>query len=375
MSTMAGTARRMAALHAVTLGGLRYDWLMSCLGLIFTGGLYLDGWAHNHGRVDESFFTPWHAFLYGAYGVVALLLVGTLLFNRSRGRPIQAALPAGYSLSLLGVMLFGAGGVGDLIWHELFGIEESLEALFSPTHLMLGLGMGLVVTGPLAAAWQRDAVRLTWRTAGPALLSLLSLLSVLTFFTLYAHPLAANIAGARHHTHTESGQIAGTASVLLMTVVLMGPVLLALVRWQLPRGGLLLVWGVNTVAMAVVNWHSSHTRWLLLAMVGAVVASEVLYGLWRPHVGPRAALRRFAFAAPLLLMGSYFGVLLMTEGTLWSVHMWAGVVVEAALVGWLLSYMVLPPILPNVNSDFVNPDFVNDDFVSSDSVGSDSAYH
>jgi hypothetical protein len=338
----------MAALQGLRLGGLRYDWLMSGLGLIFTGGLYLDGWAHNHGRVDESFFTLWHAFLYGAFGLVALLLVGTLLFNRGQGLRMHAALPAGYQLSLLGVILFGAGGVGDLIWHELFGIEESLDALFSPTHLVLGIGMGLIVTGPLRAAWQRAAVRLTWRTAGPALLSLLSLLSVLTFFTLYSHPLAANIAGARHDSYSESGQIAGAASVLLMTVILMGPVLLVLMRWQLPRGGLLLVWGVNTVAMAVVNWHHSHTRWLLLAMVGAVVVLEVLYGIWQPHGGHRSALRRFAFAAPLLLMGSYFSALLMTEGTSWTVHLWAGVIVEAALVGWLLSYAVLPPALPSV---------------------------
>ena len=37
--------------------------LISC-AIVF--GLYIDGWAHNHGFVDDSFFTPWHAVLYGA---------------------------------------------------------------------------------------------------------------------------------------------------------------------------------------------------------------------------------------------------------------------------------------------------------------------
>lgn len=346
MGTMVQSAGRVTAGRSGVVGGLGYDWLMAGVGLVFAGGLYLDGWAHNHGRVDDSFFTPWHAFLYGAYGVVALLLVGTLLFNKRQGTSWQAALPAGYQLSLLGVLVFALGGVGDMIWHEVFGIEESFDALFSPTHLALGIGMGLVVTGPLRAAWLRPGARLTWRMAGPMLLSLLALISTLTFFTFYSHPLSANIAGASHNTHSEAGQIAGAVSVLVMTAILLGPVLLALVRRQFPPGSLLLVWGVNTTAMAVLNWHHSYTRWQLLAMLAAVVVLDGLYQLWRPGAGRRGALRRFAFVAPLLLMGSYFGALLMTEGTRWTVHLWTGVIVEAALVGWLISFLVLPPPQP-----------------------------
>ena len=42
-----------------TLSSLRFDWLMALLGVWLIGGLYLDGWAHNHNPDLETFFTPW----------------------------------------------------------------------------------------------------------------------------------------------------------------------------------------------------------------------------------------------------------------------------------------------------------------------------
>ena len=67
--------------------GLRFDWLISVLNMIFLGGLYLDGWAHNHDRTDESFFTVWHAFFYSGFLLIALLL------NRElRGKNILRAI-------------------------------------------------------------------------------------------------------------------------------------------------------------------------------------------------------------------------------------------------------------------------------------------
>src|ERR687898_883364 len=55
----------------------------------------------------------------------------------------------------VGAGIFAASGVGDLIWHLLFGIEAWMEALLSPTHVGLTLGVGLLVSGPWRAAWLR----------------------------------------------------------------------------------------------------------------------------------------------------------------------------------------------------------------------------
>jgi hypothetical protein len=90
---------------------------------------------------------------------------------------------------LLGVVIFGGGGVGDLVWHTLFGIEKDVEALFSPTHRMLACGVCLIVGGPFRAAWQRRTPLEThWQQQVPLLISLTWMLSACTFMTQVAHP-------------------------------------------------------------------------------------------------------------------------------------------------------------------------------------------
>ncbi|MCC6455795.1 MAG: hypothetical protein IT328_12665 [Caldilineaceae bacterium] len=328
------------------IGGVRFEWAMSLLGLIFLGGLYLDGWAHNHDKTDQSFFTICHAFFYSGFLLIVLLLVTTLWINHRRGIAWNQALPAGYSLSMFGVLLFAVGGVGDMLWHELFGVEADFDALFSPSHLVLALGMALINTGPLRAAWARPGKRLSWTDGGPALLSLTTLVSGLSFLLMASHPLVSTIAGAAHDDGSRFVEIAGVSGVLLTTLFTMGPILLAIRRWRLPAGSLILILGIDTFAMAIVNWHHDYTLWLMLAMFVAVLLVEVVRLRLEPLMEKKNALRVFAALAPFLLMGSYFIALLFTEGTHWSIHLWTGTIVEASLAGWLLSYLVVPPAVP-----------------------------
>lgn len=330
------------------VGGLGFDWSMMLLGLVFLGGLYLDGWAHNHGKVDNSFFTVWHAFFYSGFALVALLLIGTLAVNRLRGLPWQRALPPGYQRALLGVLIFAAGGVGDLIWHELFGIEEDFEALLSPTHLLLGLGLALIVTGPLRAAWQRPGRQPTWWQIAPALLSLTALISDLTFFMMFSHPLFSVTGGRFHHEfNNEVGQIAGVLGLMIVGAIWVAPLLLALRRWILPLGSLTLIWSINLVAMTILGYKQAATIGMAAAMIGAVVVVDL--GLWqlRSRLDTTTLLRLFAFGAPVLLFSAYYLGLLATEGTRWSIHLVTGSVALAGVVGWLLSYLLVPPAMPD----------------------------
>lgn len=332
----------------LAMGGLGFDWAMMLLGSVFLGGLYLDGWAHNHGKVDDSFFTVWHAFFYSGFALVALVLFGTLLVNRLRGLSWHNALPQGYQLSLLGVLIFAAGGVGDLVWHELFGIEEDFEALLSPTHLLLGLGLALVVTGPLRAAWQRPGRQPTWPQILPALLSLTALISDLTFFMMFSHPLFSTTGGRFHHEfNNEVGQVAGVLGLMIVGAILVAPLLLALRRWTLPLGSLTLIWSINTVAMTILGYKQVDIIWMAASMSVAAVLLDL--GLWRlrPRLDPTTLLRLFAFAAPALLFSAYYLGLLATEGTRWSVHLVTGSVAMAGVVGWLLSYLIVPLALPD----------------------------
>jgi hypothetical protein len=179
-------------------GSLRFDWIVTILSAFFIGGGWLDNWAHTHGKVDKTFFTPWHAVLYAAFVVVAAFLVLSLLRNHRKGYPWREALPPGYGLSLLGVMIFAVGGVLDMIWHLLFGIEVSVEALLSPTHLILAFGLVLIVTGPFRAARLHLPAEQTysWIQLLPALLSLTFVLSSFEGFTQYAHPQVSTWAAA-----------------------------------------------------------------------------------------------------------------------------------------------------------------------------------
>jgi hypothetical protein len=126
------TAPRMPA-----SGGLPCDGVTVALGAWRQGGGFLDGWAHHHGRVDAAFFTPWYAVRYTGWLAVAGWVVGALVHHRAPGEAWGRALPPGYGLSVVGVLVCAAGGLGDARWHQRFGVEQRLEALYSQSHVTL----------------------------------------------------------------------------------------------------------------------------------------------------------------------------------------------------------------------------------------------
>ena len=167
----------------------RFDRTMVLLCSWLILGLYIDGWAHRHHQI-ETFFTSWHAILYSGLLAVASLVLVMLYKNRSQGYPWRSTMPVGYGLSLVGLLIFVVGGLGDLIWHEIFGFEHDLEALLSPSHLVLAFSGALMVAGPFRAAWHRPDAQShpSLSTQWPMLVSMTLLLSLFTFFTQFAHP-------------------------------------------------------------------------------------------------------------------------------------------------------------------------------------------
>lgn len=167
-----------------------FDWVMSVLGVLLVAGVFQDGWAHNHGRVDQSFFTPWHAVLYGIMALNGFVLGAVAVYNRFvRKLLLRDALPFAYWPALIGVCIFALGGVFDLWWHTKFGIEEDLQALVSPSHLLLAAGASLILTAPLRSVASRvDTDAGGWLRIGPALLSCIAMMGVIGFFTVYTNP-------------------------------------------------------------------------------------------------------------------------------------------------------------------------------------------
>jgi hypothetical protein len=319
--------------------GLRFDGLMALLTAWFIGGLYLDGWAHSHIPRLETFFTPWHGVLYAGYFACAVALVGTVVLNHARGYSWRQAIPAGYEFALLGAPLFLVGGVADMTWHILFGIEKTVEALLSPTHLLLASSGFLIMSAPFRAAWRRTdaAGSQTWRALLPMLISLLATYSLLTFFTDFASPL----------THfrlvtqavSDSDKSYGVATVIVATTLLMGVVLLLVRRWQLPFGAVTFVMTLNAALMSVFAYE----YWLIPSVFIAGLVADLLISYARPSVKRPGSLRIFAFAVPLVLFLGYFSTLMLLFGITWSIHLWLGASVVAGIIGLLLSYVMVPP--------------------------------
>jgi hypothetical protein len=172
---------------------LRLDWTLAALSLWLIGGFYVDLWAHAHGQVDDTFFTPWHALLYAGAASFVVVLGAVAVTGKPRGVPVRDVLPGPYRMSFLGGVLFGVAGVLDLAWHTVFGFEVNVEALLSPTHLLLATSGLLMLGGPLRSASARlaetPAGSRSWRLAGPFVIPIAMASAVLIAFTQYVNPI------------------------------------------------------------------------------------------------------------------------------------------------------------------------------------------
>lgn len=323
-------------------GSRSFDWGMTlCSGWMLVG-LYLDGWAHRHIPNLETFFTPWHGLLYSGFFATFGLLGVTAWRHHARGWPWLEAVPPGYRLSLIGMVLFLIGGVCDLIWHTLLGVEADIDALLSPTHLILAISGTVIGAGPFRAAWHR-----TQSGAGPSglidhlpmLLSLTLGWSTLTFFTQFTHSFVRPLASGAAPEAWFFPQALELAGILLQSAIMMGLVLLAVLRWRLPFGSLTVMLTVNATLMSLLE---THFRFIAVGCF-AGLAGDALLARLQPSTDRPPAFRLFAGALPAVYYALYFLELKLTTGVWWSIHLWTGAIVMAGLVGWLLSYLVIPP--------------------------------
>jgi hypothetical protein len=326
------------------------------LGLWLTAGLFVDGWAHNNLQALESFFTPWHALFYSGFTACALWLSWVVLREVRSGRTGLAAVPLGYGLGVLGVGVFSLGGAGDLAWHLVFGVEQGLEALLSPTHLMLMMGIGLIVTSPLrAAASSPEGGRSPGvRALLPALLSLTLVTALASFFFMYLSAFTdASPAMTRELWRAEEGPypgdehfvVRGISDVLVTNVVLLVPTLLLLRRWRPPFGALTgLFGGVAVLSSALVAYETALVA-VPAALVGGLVADALVRRL-RPGLERPNALRVVASFVPVALWGAWFVALELRWGLRWSPELWSGTILFAALSGLLLAQLVVGPAPP-----------------------------
>jgi len=311
-------------------------------------GLFLDSWAHLHLASSlETLLTPWHFVFYGGFLACAAFLLTVAWLNHARGYPWRSALPAGYEQCLVGVVIFAVGAFADVLWHLRFGIEKSFEALYSPTHMIVWVGIGFIVAGPLRAAWRRSGPPAKGlRAQLPALLSIALLFALSAAFSQHFNPFYIPWAATPRRPSPQLPPLIleqwnyliyalGLSSVVVQSAILMGFLLAALRRGLLPVGGITLVLGVD---MLIFNAS------MLPAALAGGIAADVMLARLRPMSERVPQFRLFAFFAPFVLYIFYYIELaVMRGGIWWPVNLWVGSIGLAGITGTMVSFLVLPP--------------------------------
>jgi hypothetical protein len=345
---------------AVATGRPRARWgddlAAALLGTWVVGGLFLDGWAHVNQPGLETFFSPWHGVFYAGFLVSTVVLARLIARFQRGGRLDPALIPAGYGLGLVGVALFVTGGLADGVWHTLFGVEVSVAALLSPSHLVLLSGGLLMVTSPVRSAWSSPDLpaRAPALTLLPALWATALATAVVLFFFQY---LSAFVTRAPSTVAPEGPDgllttIVGLASVLVTNLIVVAPVLLLARRWRLPFGTVALIAGVGAVGLTSLREFALGA--LVPAMLAGGLAADLLVAGLRPGPDRPGAFRAVAVLIPLLLWGVWMAVYALAYGIAWPPELWAGVLGMACLSGLGLSVLVLPPAVPDRTWDLPN---------------------
>jgi hypothetical protein len=309
----------------------REDAIAAAIGTWAVVGLMLDGRAHETGAV-ESFFTPWHAVLYSGVAMALAALAVMAARGRMRGGRAVNVLPAGYGLALAGAAVMALAGLGDMVWHAAFGIEEDLAALLSPTHLMLLGGGLLLLTAPLRSAWRRaPAATTSWRQLGAAVVSTTLAAATVGFFVEFASPFhdPGPFSGGGPH----GGPELGVAGMLIDTAIFGGALGLLVRRFGPLSPGMALVLLVGFAALLSLASDFRVAGSVAAAAVAGAFA-EVLMILVTRRLRPATGLRLLLAAAPVPLWLSFFAVLAVRNQFSWEPELWTGSTVLASLTGY-----------------------------------------
>ncbi|HEY8296940.1 MAG TPA: hypothetical protein VIG32_02830 [Candidatus Baltobacteraceae bacterium] len=331
-----------------------FDMLVSVCTLWIATGFFLDAWAHGHVPV-ESFFTPYHGVFYS--GMLALVLVIAIFAasNRRRGYAWRDALPAAYRWPVFGLVIFVVAGFGDLAWHELLGIEEGVDALLSPTHQALGLGIFFLAAGPINSALASRKELRTLSDYVPLIFALATWMELVHFGTAYAFDPAAGRSNAPPSAASFSpGYLTaitigyykigtGVLVVLFQSILIAGFGLFVAAQFRTPPGTLALTYLLgNSAAAAAFTNDTPLLVTVMLMSVAAGAVGDLLIAAIRPSRERVVAYRIFGIAVPVTYFAVYFLATAVTGGVWWDWNVLLGANIWAGVVGLGLTFLTLP---------------------------------
>lgn len=321
--------------------GKKFDTIFCLSVLWLIGGTFTDAWAHNNIPRLETFWTPWHAILYSGLLFLIASVTTVVIINYRRCRNWLQAIPQGYRLAYLAFGLMVLDGLADMTWHLLFGVEQNLDALFSPTHLTGLVCIGLFATAPLYSMYVRRVVPSSFSDyfllATAFLLPYILIVNTTQPFSVFAQiwpittPFTFGI-----------GQLAGIASMVIQAVLFVFFVLHVTRFWTFKPGMFTYILGVVAIGLSIMNqlWFT-----VPVFILGGMILDGAYWYL-KPSSTRILQMRIFSALAAAAPYAVYMIWVSSTMHVVWTAHMIIGSVYVLLMIGWALSYLPYPPQRP-----------------------------
>jgi hypothetical protein len=318
---------------------LKFDWIATILSSIMIFGLYYDIWFHAHFIPEDSntFFTPTHYIFYGGFLLITAFLTTSAVLNYKKEKSWTRLLPPGYEISGVGAILFILGGIFDYYWHSLFGIEQKIAALLSPSHLILVTAVTLITSGPIRSAWRQPKTKTNFFLQLPMIISLVTIFTLFEIMSQFIHPVIRPYASYEYNfIPSYLALTVGIGSILFQTILVMTCVIFFIRKWSLLPGSLTLLFSFSTLILSTFA-TSFNYQIVLMALLSGIICDMLLFIL-RPSSSNQKRFYLFSFLLPIILNTGYFIGLGLPYNIWWSTHIWSGTILLSGLYGFLLCY-------------------------------------
>jgi|TARA_B110000914_G_scaffold53363_1_gene45992 hypothetical protein len=302
----------------------------------FLVGTWIDASAHSYLNVDlESFFTPWHAVLYSGYAfsVLSQAYVKTSIKDYS------------IDVGILGAVIFGIGGGLDLLWHTFLGIEQGVEPLVSPSHLMLFLGAFLMLAYVFASRPSQESLDT------PAVITIGAALSLITFITQFLHPYL-NVGAFLWSREEELA-----AGSLFFQALLASMVFVFIIRFRPTKNQIFIMY---TMSFVYLSFHSVLGNLELMAakvlwgIVFGYLASQITNWYYKTQNKQKmqiatslvAGLYGLLFILYLFSVSIYF-----EQDMVWRFYGLGGLVTVPLLFGYMIGSLGVSPVTREIVSN------------------------
>jgi hypothetical protein len=360
----------------------REDLILMLLAFWPITALMFDGRNHNNEVGQESFFSLAHIILYTGM-TAAAVWVGVVVtrYQLAAGTdwrkllPDLKAIPVGYGVAIIGFIVLGIGGPADFIWHEVYGFEIGVDAIYSPPHLALFLGGLLLTTTGIRAMWAKREIAPDFKWFLPVTLSVILFLAMASFVTMYMSPWMHNVAPTSDfandvaqnfndvkedqtiglnpglsgygddkysYQYYSLGQAAG--AMIIATMILIGTALLLMRRWRVPAGVFTASFLGFGLLFSIVDQYEQPL--LLIPLVLCGLTLDFLQGRLARGPAERLSLGQIRWTGPIaafVLWLSYYLALAVSEGIGWTEAVITGVIIVGTMAGFGAAFFIAPP--------------------------------